>query len=109
MYITIKIDEVTLLKEVLENLPEYAESFQCTKWDYKNCVFNLVDKEDGKKYTLTLDKAKAGLEKLVKEILGGNFPGLNYLMTDITDAGNWDAPALDALLQISVLGEVIYG
>jgi hypothetical protein len=109
MNITIKIDEVALLNDLLQNLPEYAESFYCTKFDYKKHIYKLEDREDGKQYTLTLDMAKAGLEKLYKEIAAGKLPGLGLDLTNFADGGYWDAPMIDALLQMSVFGEVIYG
>lgn len=109
MDVTIKIDEEALAIELLQNLPEYAVSFVCTKWDYDHNKFILIDKEDNKTYTLTLPLAVAGLAKLLEAIAAGKFPGLGLNPATIADAGNWDAGGVDALLQMALLGEVIYG
>jgi len=108
-----------LAKEVLQNLPEYAMSFICHKWDYENCIFELSvrdweDKEERDTiHTLTLEKAEEGMKKLLDMIknkkcffYGINMPGDNG---DIFDPGNWDAEIVDALLQISIFGKIIYG
>ena len=109
MEIKIKIDEVQLLNDLLQNLPECSESFYCRSYNYKEHVYILVDREDGKEYILTMDKAKIGLEKFLNQVADGKFPGFRCSVDDLLDAGNWDASIIDALLQMSVLGEVIYG
>jgi len=102
-------EKETFVKELLENLPEYAVSFDCLRFDYKKCEFLLADQEDGTEYLLTLPKAVEGFDKLTKEIDEGrlHFYGLgpDYKV----DGGQWDSGAVDALLQMAVLGEVIYG
>jgi len=98
------------VKELLENLPEYAISFDCERWDYERCTFRLRDLEStGAAYTLTLDMAVKGFDKLCAEIESGKLHFEGLLADYKVDGGQWDSLAVDALLQMSVLGEVIYG
>jgi hypothetical protein len=108
MLITKNIDEKKLVTELLENLPECSLCFTVTHWNYKECKFTLVD-DDGTVYKLDYDMAKAGLELLINKLNKGELKGIAYVLEDIEDAGNWDAPAIDALLQCAVLKDVIYG
>jgi hypothetical protein len=98
-----------MVRDILENLPEYAISFDCLSFNYKLPAYNLRDQETGSIYTLTLPKAVEGFDKLCTLIDAGklHFHGLgpDYKV----DAGQWDSLVVDALLQMSVLGEVIYG
>lgn len=104
-----KEEKEIFVKELLENLPEYAVSFECLNFNYKKCEFKLFDKEDGKEYLLTLPLAVAGFDKLTEQIDAGKFPGLSLPAGYKSDASHWDSYAVDALLQMAVLGEVIYG
>lgn len=97
------------LRDVLENLPEYAVSFACERYDHKRTLYQLRDLATDTVYVLTLPRALRGFNKLTRKIEAGqlHFTGLgpDYKV----DAGQWDADAVDALLQTSVLGEVVYG
>lgn len=109
MIITISIPDM-FLTSVLDNLPEYAcDSFRCSHWDYHNCTFDLTDIETGKRHTLTRKKAETGLRKLVQEMADGKLPGLGLTDMNWFDPGNWGAEAMDHLLQMALLGEIIYG
>lgn len=98
-----------LVKSILENLPEYSLSFAVSTWDYESCVFKLIDQEEGKGYTLTLDKAIEGFKKICEMIFAGQLPGLDITTDCLLDAGAWDSIATDALIQVSLFGDVIYG
>jgi len=82
MKITTEIDEKTLLKEVLMNLPEYV---------------------------LTFGKARKGMKKMLASISKGKIPGLFESVGSALDAGMWDAGCVDARLQYSIFGKLIYG
>jgi hypothetical protein len=97
------------VKELLDNLPEYAESFYVESWDYEKCEFKLIDQEDGKHYLLTLPVAIVGFDKLTEQIDAGKFPGFVLSAAYKSDGGEWGSDVVDALLQMAVLGEVIYG
>ena len=96
-----------LVKGLLENLPEHSISMQCTGWDYDKGEFSFLD-EDGTEYELTQRMAELGFMQLIKEMIAGEWPGLSASEGPL-DPCHWDAPAIDALVQMSVLGEVIYG
>ena len=114
-------DAETLLYEVLENLPEYAISFKCTGWHYgpntdeSSILFTFLDYEDRtdsgnpKIYVLNLEKAIEGLKKLIDAVAEGKIHLCGLDLLDMNDGGNWDADAVDALLQYSLLGELVYG
>jgi hypothetical protein len=110
MKITVEVPEKDvekLVREILENLPECCICLDCTKWNYAKCRFTIVDRlddETSKKYQLTLKKAIAAFKTLAcKWVLEGR-----YTYTDIMDSGYWDAPMVDSLVQVAVLGEERY-
>lgn len=106
---TVKIDLGPLLNDILQNLPEYAVSFDCERFDYDKHLYVLVDYEDDKRYEMDWNKAMKGLKHVRQEIRDKKlfFTGLDASNYD--DAGNWDSISIDAVLQAGVLGEVIYG
>jgi hypothetical protein len=110
MKLTIEFDGDKLISDLMQNYPEASSSsLQCTKWKYNDMVFTFVDTEENKTYTVDLPKLRIGLEKLLSEILAGKLPGLGLSGPAILDAGSWDAYSMDALVQMSIFGEVIYG
>jgi len=102
-----------LIMEVVLNLPEYSQSLKCHGWDYKNCIFDFTDYEDGAEYTLEYKDFVKGFESLVKHLsegrLKGLFSGQGFDKNVLLDPGNWDAWDVDALVQESIFGEVVYG
>jgi hypothetical protein len=99
-----------LVKGLLENLPEAGICLTCTGWDYKKMEFTIVDEEEGKTYELTLDMAERAFMKLLREMLAGEGASKTGLVVgEMLDESNWDGPAIDSLVQMAVLGEVIYG
>ena len=106
---SIIIDLGPLLNDILQNLPEYAVSFEVQRFDYYKHEYKLIDFEDDKRYVMDWPKAMKGLKHVREEIRNKKlfFDGLST--GDYNDAGNWDSLATDAVLQAAVLGEVIYG
>lgn len=113
MSITIEITDAEVeqfIKDVLENLPEASAgmALQCVKYNYKDCIYEFVDEEENEmKHTLTMEKAKKGLQLLVNDVVKGKVFVIDkaYLF----DPGEWDAFTVDALVQYSLLGECVYG
>jgi hypothetical protein len=127
----------TLIDGVMENYPEYSSpSIACVDWDYKACKYHFWDVEVTPEtvektvippsietlelrrgdvenaVTFHLDRKalRAGMENLLDRLGKGELPGISeYVMRDVTDAGNWDCWAADALVQASIFGDVIYG
>jgi len=108
MKITLTIPD-NFLDDILQNLPEYAISFDCTYFDYDRCIYKLTDCEDGAKYTLTREKAHAGLEMMIDKLMAGKLPGLELSSMNWFDPANWDSIDTDCLIQCALLGDVIYG
>lgn len=107
---TIKFDADTLINDIVQNFPEYAQyCFQITDWKYSTCTFKFTDTETGKKYTATLPKFRKGLQMMLSEFEKEKLPGLSVNLGNFRDAGTWDAYDLDALLQFTLLGKCIYG
>lgn len=108
--ITLKIAD-SFIDDLLSNLPEYAkDSFRCTRYDYKECMFCLVDIETNKPYILTREKAIEGLQLFATMVIVDNsLPGLELNDSNMFDVSNWGSYDMDAYLQVCLLGEVIYG
>jgi hypothetical protein len=104
------------LKEILENLPEHSLSMPCTKWDYENCFFVFRDIEEEADnlhkliYEVDLPKWRKGYYILKQKWQEGkyHFCGVET-PADWEDLCCWDACIIDALIQCSIFGEVIYG
>lgn len=100
------------IKELLENLPEASLSMSCKSWDYEKPRFVFYDHEDdGKKYVLTMNKARKGFKIMARLILEGRLQGLSLGADWMAESGaeDWDADAIDSLVQCALLGGVIYG
>ena len=99
---------------VLQNLPECSISLRCTSWDYATpttidrCRFKLLEEDDDGKlsaiHILTLKRAVRAFKTLVEEWTDKG----TYQIDTLLDAGNWDAPMVDSLVQVAVLGEEVY-
>lgn len=113
MEITINVPDADVKKlvgEILENLPECCICLDCTRWNYDNNTFQIEEDVDGdgcniKKHKLTLPKAVKAFKELVQKWLAGG----RYTYEQVMDAGYWDAPMIDSLVQVAVLGEDRYG
>ena len=99
-----------LIKEVVQNLPEYSISLQCTEWKYEDCKFSFYDSDTDKDHLINLCMLVRGygiLKKLWND-KKAFFDGIKS-EEDWKDAGNWDADIVDALIQCSIFSEIIYG
>jgi hypothetical protein len=98
-------DKEDIVREVLQNLPEYSMSLTCTKWKYKECSYTFHDDEDGTTHKLELADALRGLDLLLASNLD--------CVPDTTDVEEWcchaDADTIDALIQLSLFDELVYG
>lgn len=112
---------VELANDLVGNLPEYGreEWVNCVGWDYKKgeFTFRVEDKdEEGvftKQVVTTLDLAKSIPLYWLAVQAGESRP---YALSknggetpDFWDAGNWDQPAMDCLLQYHFYGECVFG
>lgn len=104
-----RAEEEKLVRECFDNFPEAGMCLRCIGWDYKAFDFEFLDTEDGKKYRVRLPDAVRGLRLFVAEVRAGKLAGLGLPAEFLTDTGDWDAFAFDALAQMAVFGEVIYG
>lgn len=103
----------SFLKELMENLPEACTSMTCVKWKYDACEFDIWDEdrstERPEKYRLDLPKLRIGFQKMMHDLLEEkkiSFPGLDS--ESFMDGGQWDGGSIDALVQYSLLGELVY-
>jgi hypothetical protein len=108
-HVTAKASMIQLVKTQLESLPECSFSFGIISWDYDNCEFNAVDYETGKRYTLTLELALKGFKRMENAVRDREIPGIFKFVDQMHDAAEWDAIAVDILMQYSLLGELVYG
>lgn len=103
-----KKQEIALVKEVYENFPEAGVCVKCIRWKYD--AFDFVFRDDeGDKYIVRQADAVRGLRLFVRAVEAGKLPGLNLPAGYLRDTGLWDAWAFDALNQMAIYGEVIYG
>ena len=84
-------------------------SFVCTRWRYVDFIFDFRDDEDGKVHTVRLADALRGLGLFFAAVDAGKLPGLGLKAGYKEDIATWDASAFDALNQMAIFGEVIYG
>lgn len=124
MKVTVDIPDgeiLQLAKDIMDNMPEYAMNLRCVGWKYEKGVFLFEelgeDEEelDGegkpKRYTVTVEEIAAkGLKTFIERTLKGtyHFCGLDGLQ-ELLDAGCYDAPAVDAIVQLTIFEDIIYG
>jgi len=102
-------DPEMLVKEVLMNLPEYAQSFDVLFRDYEGIRYKLRDIETGQHYEVTKAELVVGLRLMISQLATNKLPGLSVNLSNVIDPCQWDVGAVDALLQLACLGEVVYG
>jgi hypothetical protein len=106
MKLLVEESDRALVREIMENLPEYSYShLRCVGYDYDKPEYAFVEPDEkGKKHILTLDKAMEGFQKYLDHVVknGGSPEGF-------TDAGNYDAMMVDCIVQFALLGELVYG
>jgi len=109
MKLEVKDSEVEkLVRDCFENYPEYSSpSLQCIKWNYKEFVFRFLDTEENREHVVIIEDAFKGMKKFLQAKLRGELPGIP--ISNLFDAGEYDATAVDAILQFAIFGKVIYG
>lgn len=101
-------EEVALVREIYDNFPEASLCLSCTRWKYEEFDFRFTD-EDGHEHEVNLEKAVQGLRRFIRAVVDGKLPGLGLKAGFLTDTGDWDGFAFDAVNQMAIYGEVIYG
>lgn len=106
-----------LALDIWQNFPEASNgsSLQCIGYDYKEWKYKFLDTEKhdsvgaNAKNVLVTNKAKclAAVAAFIVMKVQGQLQGIQ--ISDFRDAGEYDAIAADAIAQLAVLGEVIYG
>lgn len=106
--------EEKFIRECYDNFPEASAgaTLRCHGWNYKKFRFSFNDEETGKDHVIYLPMATKGFRLFVQAVDAGKLKGLglpaNYL--DLEDGpGILDADCFDAMAQMAVFGEVIYG
>lgn len=103
MELLVKIDVFDLLKEGLENLPESSLSVPCIHWKYDEVEFVFKDVlDEGQERTLTAKDFVTGFELYWLKLSHDR-------KLFILEPSNWDALVIDAIVQLSLFGEVRYG
>jgi hypothetical protein len=110
-----------LAKDIMDNMPEYSMNLRCVGWKYEKGVFlfeelgeddeELDDEGKPKRYTVTVEEIAAkGLKMFIERTLKGtyHFDGIHGLQ-ELLDAGCYDAPAVDAIVQLTIFEDIIYG
>lgn len=101
-----------LAKDIMDCYPEYSSpTLQCVSWKYKDGKFKFVDVEEDKEYTVTIDDVSKAIPIFIIGVMEGKwkFCGLSPDNILELDAGNWDADIVDAVVQIAIFKDVIYG
>lgn len=106
-----------LALDIWQNFPEASSgsSLRCIGFNYKEWKYKFLDTEKydsvgaNAKNVLTTDKAKclAAVASFIVMKLQGQLQGIQ--ISDFRDAGDYDAIAADAIAQLAVLGEIVYG
>jgi len=104
----------TIVRGIMENFPEASNgsTMICTRWKYDDWQFRFEDCEDGKEYNLDKPKLLAAFAL----VLSDKWPKGCTQPPMSTDPEVWDdwlcqcdAIDDDAFIQLTCLGEVIYG
>ena len=104
-----------LASDIMQNYPEANFCVRCTGWDYKKGKYLFVDDEvedeAGREYPITEKQVAKALPKVRQMILEGKlfFAGLDASDQTFFDGCHWDSISIDAVVQVVLFGEVIYG
>lgn len=111
---TIISDETVehVVRSIMDNMPEAAQSYDCVNWKYKELDFRFVDYDTGKKHIVTKKMLLAAFPLLFTD----KWPKGLLKPPHSNDADQWDdwlcqsdATSFDAFVQLAIEGEVIYG
>lgn len=111
MKVTIEFDGESLINDIMANYPEASSpSLRCISWKYSKCEYIFEDNETGKTHEVTMPMLSKALPKLLETMFRGHLAGIaQYVLPNFQDAGNWDCSAADALIQMAIFDDVIYG
>jgi hypothetical protein len=116
MKIEIEIPDDKLKKlanEIMENYPEYSAGncLQCVSYKYKTGKFTFIDVAEDKEYHITTDDIAKTLPKFIEGIVKGEwkFYGFDGTIVLRLDARDYDSDATDAVVQLAIFGDIIYG
>lgn len=112
-------DVLNFCKESFENFPEASFCLSCIEWKYKKGIYKFLD-EDGKTYIVSIkDVAEKGFPIFFKLLAEKKIGFCGFNLGDLMGIGtadglnealcNADAIVVDALLQCTIFGDVIYG
>ena len=97
--------------EVFANFPDFAcyGHITCTKWNYNDNEFTFCELVD--EYDMTSKEHEVGIHDMVRgAILFIQFSlDKGRSLEDVMDPCNFDAEDADILLQLLLLGDIIYG
>lgn len=107
-----------LVEDIWGNFPEASQgcALRCVKYNYKSWHFEFIDTEENfgvkstdkaERRSVTRERALAAVAAFIVMKMQGQLRGIT--VEDFTDASEYDATAADAIAQLAVLGEVIYG
>lgn len=103
------MDKKKFVRECYENFPEASECLSCVGWNYNKFRFTFIDEEDGKKHVVREADALRGLDLFIEAVDAGKLKGLGLTAGWKEDTGMMDAWSFDAINQMAIFGEVIYG
>ena len=101
-----------LANDIMQNYPEYSSpSLHCTNWKYKEGKYKFVDIEENKTYVVTIDDIVKALPKFIDGIMKGRWKFCGFDGTTVLrlDGGDYDSDSTDAVIQLAIFGDVIYG
>lgn len=103
------VDDEALIKGLMENYPEASAGncLKCIQYDYKRMLFVFHDEETGKRHPVNMENLQKGFKVLLNLALTGRYN--NFQNAALYDGGSWDSIDIDALVQCTVFGKVIYG
>ena len=114
----LQIQAEELSKELVQNLPEYGnqEWISCTDFDYDKdeFTFDVEDPDREGKFSKMVISSKdlsltIPLFWMAVQAKESNPYALACEGSDFWDAGHWDQPAMDCLLQYHFYGECVFG
>jgi len=101
-----------LANDIMQNYPEYSSpTLECTHWKYTEGKFKFLDVEENKTYDVTIDDIIKALPKFIDGVLKGTwkFYGMDGTQVLCLDAGDYDSDMTDAVVQLAIFNDIIYG
>lgn len=109
----IGMDYEKVAKELMMNYPEYSFCLECISYDYEKGIYKFYEEEEDKTHTVSNKDIETALplflKKLNKELF---FDGLSSIQ-EIKDEDDFlcmlDCSSTDAIVQLAIFKDVIYG